>query len=101
MLEWFEIVALLVSGVLGGGGAAEGYRRWKAKQVTEPLTLAQAQEQFYSMWTTEIERLATEVRHLQVLVAALESEIITLGGDPMRVRLRALQATDPTGPEDR
>ena len=103
-VETWELLALLLGVMFGGGGIREVWVRWRATRSGQPLVEAKAlseaqkaQAEFYEMWSKEIGRLQTEVSRLQVLVGALESEILSLGGDPERIKMRLRAMPDAAG----
>lgn len=59
------------------------------KYFAKPKTATDIQGEFYIMWEKELVRLRVEINHLHALVAALETELITLGGDPYKIRMEA------------
>lgn len=81
---WMDVLGWAIA-ALFGGGATVGVQ--KSKKMTQQEANDQSTLTFYALWNDELKRLREEIDHLHVLVAALETEIITLGGDPVRVRL--------------
>lgn len=92
---WTEVVlAVIGSGILTRILVTFGERRQRAASTeqTEVATLQSVTDTLKG----EIDRLAQQVNVLNVLVGALEDELVILGGDPLRVRRRvAEQLADP------
>lgn len=83
-MNWVEALMAILSAAVGAG-ALKGWqvsRNISQQEVNEQSVLS-----FYALWNEELKRLRTEIDTLHLLVSALEQEIITLGGDPVRVRL--------------
>lgn len=91
-------------GVVLGGVGAEAIRAIRGRKPdAQALT-----DQFYELWrkeldrltsqanalTAEVIRLQTETDHLKRVIAALEAEVIALGGDPKRITARMMRDPD-------
>lgn len=91
MIEATDLVVALVSLLFGGGGVFAWNRTRQTDRANANASATAANEQsmlsFYALWNDELKRLRKEIDALHFLVQALEMEIITLGGDPVRVRL--------------
>lgn len=93
-----NVLVGLFAALLGSGGATAHFlnRRLRKTEATTANIQAGVSQQaandstmlsFYALWTEELERLRKDIDRLHALVGALEHEIISLGGDPVRVRL--------------
>lgn len=87
---WVEVIlAVIGSGIITRTIITFTDRRQRAAdtQATEVSTL----KEVTATLSVEIDRLARQVDVLNVLVGALEEELILLGGDPLRVRRRVAE----------
>ncbi|HEY9817783.1 MAG TPA: hypothetical protein V6D20_18555 [Candidatus Obscuribacterales bacterium] len=87
-----DILVPVLAILAGGGGASAYYIQKRMRRIELATSQQEANDQtmlsFYAMWNEELRRLRIEIDKLHALVAALEGEIIALGGDPVRVRLQ-------------
>lgn len=98
-----DVTAILVAlaALLTGSAAMwQQQRGTKTDSTTAAAQLTSIASSLVRDLRDEIDRLRESVADLQHLVAALESEIVTLGGDPRRIRLEVAtraRLTDVTG----
>lgn len=87
-----EILIPVLAILIGGSGASAFFIQRRMRKLELATSQQEANDQtmlsFYAMWNEELRRLRIEIDKLHALVSALESEIVALGGDPVRVRLQ-------------
>lgn len=85
-MEWGQIFAFVAT-FLGGAFGVELIRTFRSGG-NRAVGLA---NDIYPLWAKEVDRLAKQIDILHALIMALESELILLGGDPIKVRLDVMR----------
>ena len=90
-MDWADLaVAVIASGALTAVVQAALRRRNDAVAALNSVAAG---------LNTDLLRLRAEREYLQILVGALESEIVAMGGDPIRVRRELTERLQTEGEE--